>query len=185
MNRVLLLAVFCVLSVGAAFAGNQRRLSTAEITELKQAICDEIYDYGYYGEFYQIGENLGTPQHWVARVRVYIDPMYNSVDQHGQVIYKLMPYGQIYRLFYIDKDGEITLDGNPQNRFPITQPSRQTVYMDEEDVRQYEQSWMKSSFVVDSAPSTEMIRNAAQRQRIRTGFSEWEYKHSDQTGSKK
>ena len=104
MNRVLLLALFCVFSIGTAFAGDQRRLSTAEITELKQAICDEIYDYGYYSEFYQIGNNVGTPQHWVARVRIYIDPMYNSADQYGQVIYKLMPYGRIYRLFNIETE---------------------------------------------------------------------------------
>lgn len=185
MNRVFLLVLFCVLSVGVAFAGNQRRLSTTEIVELKQAICDEIYDYGYYSEFYQIGDNVGTPQHWVARVRIYIDPMYNSADQYGQVLYKLMPYGQIYRLFNIEKVGKLTLDGNPQSRFPITQPSHQTVYMDEEEVRQYEQEWMKSSFTIDTEPSTEVIRNSAQRQKLRTGFSEWEYKHSDQTGTNK
>jgi hypothetical protein len=185
MNRILLLALFCVLSVNAAFAGDQRRLSTAEITEIKQAICDEIYDYGYYGEFYQIGENIGTPKHWVARVRVYIDPAYSSADEHGQVIYKLMPFGQIYRLFFIDKDGKLTLDGNPQNKFPITQPSRQTVYMDEEDVRQDEQAWVKSSFTIDTEPSSDTIQSAVQRQKIRAGFSEWEYKHADQVGSKK
>ena len=178
MNGVLLLASFCLLSVGAAFAGDQRRLSTAEIAELKQAICDEIYDYGYYGEYYQIGENIGKPKHWVARVHVYIDPMFNTVDQHGELIYS-------YRLFYIGKDGKITLDGNPQSRFPITKPSRLTVYMDDEDVRQYLQSWMKSEFVIDSKPSAEMVRTSAQRQKIRTGFSEWEYKHLDQAGSKK
>ena len=185
MNRVFLLVLFCVLSIGTAFAGDQRQLSTAEITELKQAICDEIYDYGYYGEFYQIGENVGTSQHWVARVRIYIDPMYNSADQHGQVIYKLMPFGQIYRLFYIDKDGRLTLDGNPQNRFPITQPSRQTVFMDEEEVRRYERVWMKSSFTIDTEPSIDTIQSAVKQQKIRTGFSEWEYKHADQDGAKK
>lgn len=50
MNRIVLLTLFCVLSVSAAFAGDQRRLSVAEIAALKQAICDEIYDYGYYSE---------------------------------------------------------------------------------------------------------------------------------------
>lgn len=185
MNRVFLLALFCVLSVGAAFAGDQRQLTNAEITELKQAISDEIYDYGYYSNFYQIGENVGTPQHWKARVCIYIDPMYDSVDQHGQMIYKLMPFGQIYRLFYIDKDRKVTLDGNPQNRFPITQPSRQTVYMDDEEVRQDEQAWTKSSFTIDTEPSIGTIQAAARRQKIRIGFSEWEYKHADQQGSKK
>jgi hypothetical protein len=153
--------------------------------ELKQALCDEIYDYGYYRDFYQIGENIATPDHWVARVRIYIDPLYNSTDQHGQVIYKLMPFGQIYRLFFIDEEGKLTLDGDPQDRFPITQPSRQTVYMDDEEVRHYQQAWMKTTFAIDTEPSSQTIRGAAKRQKLRTGFSDWEYKHSDPREPKK
>lgn len=78
---------------------------------VKQAVEDEIYDYGYYGQFYQIEENIGTPKHWIARVRIYINPVYNSTDKYGEVIYKLMPYGQIYRLFYVEANDRIRLDG--------------------------------------------------------------------------
>ncbi|MGI0133521.1 MAG: hypothetical protein ACREBW_00990, partial [Candidatus Micrarchaeaceae archaeon] len=95
------------------------------------------------------------------------------------VIYKLMPYGQIYRVFYIDAAGDATLDGNPQNGFPITQSSHQTVFMDDLDVCRDEQSWMDTSFIVDTSPTLDMIKDAAQRQKQRTGFSDWEHKHPE------
>jgi hypothetical protein len=185
MNRTLLLILLCALSVGAASRVDQRRLSSTEIAELKQAISDEIYDYGYYREFYQIGENIGNPQHWVAKIHLYINPIYNSADKHGEAIYKLMPIGQIHRLFFIEEAGNIALDGDPSSNFPITQSSQQTVYMDEEDVLKFEQSWMKELLVIDTKPSTEMIRSAAGRQLNRTGFSDWEFKHLNPAGVKK
>ncbi|HKV05249.1 MAG TPA: hypothetical protein VJO53_09110, partial [Candidatus Acidoferrales bacterium] len=177
MKQIVSLILFLILPVGAATASNNRRLKPSEIEKLKQAVEDEIYDYGYYAKFYEIGENTGTPQHWKARVRIFVNPVYNSTDQHGEVIYKLMPYGQIDRLFYIDVKGEIKLDGDPQNRFPITQPSHQTVFMDDLDVCRDEQSWVGTFFVVDTAPTPDMIKGAAQRQKARTGFSDWEYEH--------
>jgi|SRR5271156_1490237 len=184
MKKILIIVLLFTLFQRASNATAHDHLTPTEVAKLKLAIEDEIYDYGYYNEFYNIGENIGTSQHWVARARLYINPAYNSVDKHGEVIYKLMPYGQVYRLFYIDENGNVKLDGSPQSHFPITQPSHQTVFMDEEDVRRYEQAWMKTSFVVDTNPTTEMIRSAVQRQKIRTGFSDWEYHHPTQNGSK-
>lgn len=185
MNRIFLAVSLLVLSAGSATALTQHHLTPVEVAKLKEAINDEIYDYGYYREFYQIGNNTGTPEHWIASVRIYINPVYNATDHYGEIIYKLMPYGQIYRLFYIGKDGDVALDGNPDSGFPITQPSHRTVFMDEEEVRHLEQTWMKSFFVVDTSPTAEMIRNAARRQRHRTGFSDWEYKHPEQNGQRK
>lgn len=181
MKRILIATLFFLLSAGVpSRASSYRRLTPHEVKMVKQAVEDEIYDYGYYRDFYQIGENIGTPKHWVARVRIYINPVYNSHDGYGQVIYKLMPYGKIYRLFYIEAKDRIRLNGDPQNHFPITQPSRQTVFMDDEEVRRFEQSWTKSFFVIDTAPSMDTIRSAAQRQKARTGFSDWEYEHPEQ-----
>jgi hypothetical protein len=57
--------------------------------------------------------------------------------------------------------------------------------MDEEDVRQDEQAWVKSFFTIDTEPSSDLVQAAVRRQKIRTGFSEWEYKHADQDGPKK
>jgi hypothetical protein len=185
MKHILFLTLFFGLAVDASGASSYRHLTPSEVTKLKQAVEDEVYDYGYYDKFYQIGENIGNPQHWMARIDIYINPLYNSTDDYGEVIYKLMPYGQIYRLFYIDANGQLKLDGDPQNHFPITQPSHQTVFMDEADVCRRERSWMRTFFVVDTAPTTAMITSSAQRQKVRTGFSDWEYEHPEQNGLKK
>jgi len=39
-------------------------------------------------------------------------------------------------------------------------------------------NWLRSFFVVTDPPSPEMIGEAARRQKLRTGFSVWEYRHS-------
>jgi len=179
MKRVLSVVLVCLLPMSALAAPTYRHLKPAEIEKLKQAVEDEIYDYGYFAEFYEIGDNIGTPQHWKARVHLFINPLYNSTEKHGEVIYKLMPYGQIYRLFYIDAAGEVTLDGDSQNHFPITQPSHQTVFMDDLDVCRREQSWLDIFFIVDTSPTLGMIKDAAQREKQRTGFSDWEHKHPE------
>lgn len=179
MKRVLYFVLFCLLSMSTMAAPTYRHLKPSEIEKLKQAVADEVYDYGYFADFYEIGDNVGTPQQWKARVHIFINPVYNGAAQHGEVIYKLMPYGLIYRLFYIDAKGDITLDGDPHNRFPITQPSHQTVFMDDLDVCRDEQSWIDTFFVVDTAPPMDMIEGAAQRQKARTGFSVWEHEHSE------
>jgi len=177
MKRVLSVVLFCLLPMSALAAPTYRHLKPSAIEKLKQAVEDEIYDYGNFAEFYGIGDNVGTPQYWNARAHLFINPLYSSTEQHGAVIYKLMPYGQIYRLFYIDATGDVTLDGAPQNHFPITQPSHQTVFMDDLDVCRREQSWIDTFFIVDTLPTLDMIKDAAQRQKQRTRFSDWEYKH--------
>jgi len=70
-------------------------LTRAELQAVVQAVQDEIYDYGYEREYYVIGDNLGTSAHWVSRVPLYINPEMN--DGVGQAIYKLMPYGEVFR----------------------------------------------------------------------------------------
>lgn len=179
MKRVVTIMLFCLLPMCALAAPSSRHLKPSEIAQLKQAVEDEIYDYGYSAKFYEIGENLGTSQHWKARVHLFVNPVYDVGEKHGEVIYKLMPYGKIYRLFYIDAEGKLTLDGDPQNGFPITQPSHQTVFMDDLDVCRDVQSWTDTFFVVDTSPTLDMVKDAAQRQKQRTGFSDWEYEHPE------
>jgi hypothetical protein len=179
MKRVLSAVFFFLLPTSAIGAQALRHLKPSEIDKVKEAVEDEIYDYGYFADFSEIGDNVGTPQHWKARVHIFINPVYNVSDQHGETIYKLMPYGQIYRLFYIDAKGAVTLDGDPENRFPITQPSRQTVFMDDLDICRDEQKWLDAFLVVDTAPPLNVIEDAAQRQKVRTGFSDWEHEHPE------
>jgi hypothetical protein len=78
----------------------------------------------------------------------------------------------------------VKLDGNPQNHFPITQPSHQTVFMDDDEVCHDEQTWIRAFFTVDTEASKDLIGRAAQRQKLRTGFSDWEYKNSKRNDSK-
>jgi hypothetical protein len=175
----ILLIIFVVFSsLGFAQSAKKlRRISPVEIESIKRAVQDEIYDYGYYKDFYHIGENTGTPEHWMSRTHIYIKPTFDATNGYGIVIYKLMPFGQVYRLFYLDEKGVVKLDGDPQNGFPLTQPSRQTVFMDEEDICHDETTWISSSFIVDVTPSVELISSSARRQQVRTGFSFWEDKH--------
>jgi len=52
-----------------------------------------------------------------------------------------------------------------------------TVYMDEEEVCRLERMWLKEFFTIDTAPSSELIEQAAKRQKVHSGFSFWENKH--------
>jgi len=181
---LLVLLPLLPLSSGLAQSSKkQRQVTSADVKAITAAVQDEIYDYGYYDKFYQIGNNIGDSVHRVSRLHIYINPKYHRVDGYGEVIYKLMPFGQVYRLFYLGSNGSVKLDGDPQNKFPITQPSHQTVFMDDEEVCHYEQSWIKGFFTVDVAPNAKIIKGAAKRQKLRTGFSDWEYEHPDQNGS--
>ena len=87
-----------------------------------------------------------------------------------------MPYGEVLRLFFIRKDGIVVLVGDPENRFPITQPSKLTVFMDDDEVCSMKQRWIKSSILVDEQPSLDTTEASATRQETRTGFSAWKIK---------
>jgi hypothetical protein len=175
----LLLALLC-FSIQAHPESHKRKISEPEVKAVIQAVEDEIYDYGFQKQFYQMGEEVGvSPNAPRSRMRIYIQPEINAEDGGGRVIYKLMPYGEVLRDFIVRKDGLVVLDGDPQNGFPPTQESStKTVYMDDDEVCQMKRDWLKDFFVVDDSPSTQRIEEATQRQKLRTGFSEWEFKHS-------
>jgi hypothetical protein len=176
-KALLLLMIVSIVSLGNA-KGSKRPLSQNEVKGIIQAVEDEIYDTESYREFYQVGDNLGTPQHWKARLHIYIDPEYDQQENVGEVVYKFMPYGEILRVFSLGKDRQIVLDGDPHNRFPLTQPSHLTVYMDDEEVCEMKRHWLAQSFVVDITPTPSVIEEAVRRQKSRTGFSSWENRHS-------
>jgi hypothetical protein len=154
----------------------------AEIKAVLQAVQDEIYDYGYEKEYYEIGYNVGTSMHWISRVPIYINPQVK--DGVGQTIYKVMPYGEVFRMFDIGDDGLVGLIGNPQSGFPLTQPSHRTIYDDDDGLAQMRLAWIRRTFDVDDSPTAEMRQGAIKRQKLRNrGFSDWEYLHS--SGRKK
>jgi hypothetical protein len=96
----------------------------------------------------------------------------------GQVIYKLMPHGEVFRFFDFSSDGLVVLDGDPELNFPPTQPSLKTVYMDDDELCRMKRTWIRQSFEVDDSPNRETVQEAVRRQKLRTGFSAWEFRHS-------
>jgi len=161
----------------AAHPQGKHKLTDAEVRAIIEAVQDEIYDYGFEPQYYQMGENLGTPTHWIGRLSIYINPM--TDDGVGQAIYKLMPYGEVFREFDIGEDGLVGLMGNPQLGFPPTQPSHKTVYMDDDEVCQLKHRWLRHSFEADGLPTPDTRQQAVRRQKLRTDFSDWEFKHSN------
>jgi hypothetical protein len=121
-----------------------------------------------------VGEVVSSSR---TRVPLYIDPMVE--DGEGQAIYKLMPYGEVLRLFHVHDDGTVVLDGDPELGFPASQPNRKTVYLKDSDVGQMKRDWVKAFFGVDLSPSPEMVQDAVRRQKQRTGFSAWEFARSE------
>jgi hypothetical protein len=172
--------LFLVISTQAYSGPRKRKVSDSDLKAVVQAVEDEIYDYGYENHFRQMSENIaspaGAPQ---IRMRIYIDPEIDPTDESGRVIYKLMPYGEVLREFIIRRNGLVVLSGDPQNGFPPTQESNtKTVYLEDDDVCRMKHDWVRSFFEVDDSPNAEIIQEAVKRQKLRTGFSDWEYRHS-------
>ena len=89
------------------------------VTKLIQAIEDEIYAKGYQTRYGDLGE---PGSHGVHRIAVYVQPLISK--GRGWIVYKLMPFGEIYRMYSISADGEVRLHGDPSIGFPPTQPTR-------------------------------------------------------------
>jgi hypothetical protein len=153
----------------------------SQVKALQQAITDEIYDYQYQAQFFPqggpIGEAVSASE---TRVHIYIKPLIQKGQ--GEVIYKLMPYGEIFRFFHVHDDGLIVLDGDPEIGFPATQIDRKTIYMDDFTLASMKSAWMKSSFEVHLDPREAMIQEVVRRQKLRNGgFSAWESSRSKVT----
>jgi len=178
MKRLFLFVAILALAVHAHSGQRKRKISDSELRAVIQAVEDEIYDYGYQKKFYHLGENVADATSTVrTSMHIYIDPEIDSTDESGRVIYKLMPYGEVLRDFIKRRNGLVVLSGDPQNGFPQTQESStKTVYLDDAEVCGMKHDWIKSNFVVDDSPSPERVQDAANRQKLRTGFSDWEYR---------
>jgi len=154
------------------------KLSQSETKALVQAVVDEIYDREYQGYFFPEGGPIGDViSDSRTRVPLYVDPVVE--DGEGEAIYKLMPYGEVLRLFHVHDDGTIVLDGDPELGFPASQPNRKTVYLEDRAVDRMKHEWVKSSFEIVLSPTPEAIQDVIRRQKQRTGgFSAWEFARS-------
>lgn len=164
-------ALLCVLTCDVAGLQAAPRKAGRPVTHAQQkavilAIEDEVYALklqGYYGD---VGRPVGEP--FAHRLTAYIQPTLHGGA--GWVIYKLMPYGQVYRLFKVfkTKAGDLAvLYGKPSNGFPPTEPSYLTVYMSSQELCRLEGTWRRVGFVIQIKPSASRVRQAVGRQKER------------------
>lgn len=180
VGTALLVSVLAAVSQAGTIASH--RMSRTDTKSLALAIEDEIYDRGYEGDYFPIGGAVGEAVSDTRTVvPMYVDPVIDGGE--GRVIYKLMPYGEVLRLFHVHRNGAVVLDGDPELGFPATQPNRKTVYLRDAEVSGMKRAWIKSSFKVMLSPGDQRLRESAQRQKLRTGFSEWESTHGSHGGS--
>ncbi len=133
-----------------------------------QAIQDEIYDYGYEGWGWDAADKFEGDTY---QMHVYIEP--TAKNYSGRVIYKLMPYGEVLRIYAVQKNGLIRLDDNPELGFGAERPDRLTLYLDDDEVSQFKRTWLRSNFSIELHPSKERLRQGAERQIKRGGHSVW------------
>lgn len=165
----LILAIAVAASVKQTRAASESELTDELKKQLVSAVEDEIYDYNLQGKFRSVGKALGNEEFEI--------PLFVTRDSKGSsyyVIYRLMPYGEMYRLITIGDDGLARLFRNPRSGFPPDAPATQTVYYDDEHICQLKHDALKLSFLVTMNPSAQRVKEAVERQKKRYGFSNLE-----------
>ena len=167
---VVLLAVL-VSPVRAQQAPSQpARDAKAVLPAVAQAIEDELYDLRREKLYFQVDENSGGDNS-PAEISMYVSKEI-SPNGTGVVVYKDMPYGEVYRYFDVGSDGLVKLSGDPMSKFPANGGSMLTVYMTDEDVCDFIQNKAyKGKFTINTVASPKRIREAENRQLQRTGYS--------------
>jgi hypothetical protein len=167
MRRKTLMLLFSALIAVSAEAVKQEGLVTPEDERaIALAIEDEIYDRNLQGYYADVGGGLGQ---YKSRVQFYIEPYIHQGV--ATLIYKFMPYGEVYRVFWIRDDGLARLDGNPDIGFPPTQRNFLTLYGDDDSLCRRKHEWLKFYFAIEIQPTNERIAEAVARQKKRTGRS--------------
>ncbi|HEV2287410.1 MAG TPA: hypothetical protein VGR81_00495 [Candidatus Acidoferrales bacterium] len=138
-------------------------VSSGDIHSLIQAIQDEIYANHLQADGYDAGVPAEKGSY---QLQLYIQPAFNNQGL-AWAIYKLMPYGEVLRMFWIGSDGTAFLYGRPEDRFPPSQPSYLTAYMDDAELLHAKQTWTKTSFALALNLSAPRRDQAIRRQRRR------------------
>ena len=188
LSKILLLVVFCALASSSSFVGQAAPLTRTELDmdavapAVVQAVEDEIYDLGEEGKYFLV-DNQGAGDSKPATISIHISTEISG-DGHGVAVYKLMPYGEVYRYFTIHDDGLAVLSDDPHNGFKPTGGSTLTAYMSDDAVCDFiVHRSSKFSFVVDPKVSKRRLDEAIQRQLRRTGYSYRQHFHRQ--GNKK
>jgi hypothetical protein len=87
-----------------------------------QAVEDEIYDWGCQSHVEFVGKEVA---HEKYELPVYINPQIKN--GRGEIIYKFMPIGEIYRSFSMGKSGTAYLWDDPWLGFGPERPSYNTL----------------------------------------------------------
>lgn len=127
---------------------------------------DEMYVNNLEPEVIDVGMETSDSEY---QLTAYFKPTLDK-DNTGFIIYKLMPYGEVSRLFAVEPNGLGVLYGKLKNHFPPTEPSYLTVYMDDDDLCRMKAEWGKSYFTVDLKPGAKRIAEARARQRRRMAY---------------
>lgn len=160
------LALCCLVSPSVDIFA-QPTLSKSQIFALTSAIEDEVYDYNLEGSYRLIGKALPG-----NRVEVPLFVTSDSSASVYKIIYRLMPYGEMYRLAEVSSsDGMVHLFRNPQIGFPPDAPATLTVYYDDDVICKAKSEALRLSFVIDLDPSKQILEEAVRRQVKRYGFS--------------
>jgi len=70
-------------------------------------------------------------------------------------------------MFSVRSEGPAVLFGKLRDRFPPTQPSYLTVYMDDDELCQSKREWSKENFTVELRPTAERVAEGRARQQKR------------------
>lgn len=135
-----------------------------------QAIEDELYDLKREGLYFQVDGNGGGDDS-PAKISMYVGKSI-SPNGVGVVVYKNMPYGEVYRYFDVDSNDTVVLAGDPTSKFSPHGGSMLTIYMTDEEVCTFIQTKSyKSTFTINPQASSKRIHDAEVRQLRRTGYS--------------
>ncbi len=147
------------LSPSQAAIGNHSKPTERDVAAIVQAVEDEIYDWGYEKDFTNIGTTgaISSP----TDVSIFISPELDE-DGSGSVIYRLMPFGEVLRRFAFRPDGRAVLWGNPCNGFPA-----------DDEICAFKQRAIRAYFTVNPRVSRTRREEAARRQIVRVGHSEF------------
>jgi hypothetical protein len=162
---VALFLTLCLATALLAGRPQQKRpIREAEINAVIEAIQDEIYDLNLEKDFFSVGTTTkDNRDQEILNVYFQPDVLDNS---RSWVIYKLMPDGEILRMYEIGRSGRIYLHGKP-GEFRITQPDYPTVFMDDDELCKLKHDWIKRQFIVDTNPDPKLVAAARERQRAR------------------
>jgi hypothetical protein len=127
IRHIWLAIILCsVFPVSNGVAQNGKSAATpATESAVTEAIADEIYDWSCQKYIEFVGKDIGQDR---RQLRVYIDPTIEN--GRGAVIYKFMPIGEVYRLYFLLQNGSVYLDDDPWLGFgPERPPIRRSTWM--------------------------------------------------------